>query len=142
MKYLSQHAQKHLLLVIDQFEEIYTLCRNTGEREAFINNLLAAIDPQDALPITILITLRADFYAQLAQHDRLRETISQYQEFIGAMNRDELVRAIDQPLSLGKWKIQEGLIEVILDDIGYEPGALPLLSHALLETWKRRRAVR
>jgi energy-coupling factor transporter ATP-binding protein EcfA2 len=138
-QYLSRSGKKHLLLVIDQFEEVFTLCRNPAEREAFINNLLQAIDPQEALPITILITLRADFYAQLAQHDRLRETISQFQEFIGAMNRDELVRAIDQPLALGQWKIQEGLIEVILDDIGYEPGALPLLSHALLETWKRRR---
>ncbi len=138
-RYLSQQDKKHLLLVIDQFEEIFTLCRSADEREAFINSLLAAIDPQDAQPVTVLITLRADFYAQVAQHNRLRETISQYQEFIGAMTRDELVRAIDQPLAQGLWKIQEGLIEVILDDIGYEPGALPLLSHALLETWKRRR---
>ena len=55
------------------------------------------------------------------------------------MSRDELSRAIVQPAALGNWKIQEGLVEVILDDIGTEPGALPLLSHALLETWKRRR---
>lgn len=138
-KYLAKQSKKHLLLVIDQFEEIFTLCRNDAEREAFIDSLLGAIDPQETPPITILITLRADFYPQVAQHDGLRETISQFQEFIGAMNRDELVSAIDQPLAMGNWKIQEGLIEVILDDIGYEPGALPLLSHALLETWKRRR---
>jgi tetratricopeptide (TPR) repeat protein len=97
------------------------------------------VDPQDQEPVTILLTLRADFYAQLAQNDRLREAISQNQEFIGAMSREELFRAIIQPAALGKWKLQEGLVEVMLDDVGGEPGALPLLSHALLETWKRRR---
>jgi tetratricopeptide (TPR) repeat protein len=136
---LAQSGQTHLLLVIDQFEEIYSLCRHTEEREAFIANLLTAVDPLDQQPVTILLTMRADFYAQLAQNDRLREAISQNQEFIGAMSREELFRAIIQPAALGKWKVQEGLVEVMLDDVGGEPGALPLLSHALLETWKRRR---
>jgi tetratricopeptide (TPR) repeat protein len=136
---LAQSGQTHLLLVIDQFEEIYSLCRHADERDAFIANLLSATDPQDQQPVTILLTLRADFYAQLAQNNQLREMISQNQEFIGAMSREELFRAILQPAALGKWKVQEGLVEVMLDDVGDEPGALPLLSHALLETWKRRR---
>ena len=138
-KLLAQQSSKHLLLVIDQFEEIYTACRSTAERQAFVANLLSAVNPDDEQPITVMIVLRADFYAFVAQDDQLREMVSQYQEFIGAMNRDELVSAIDKPLALGGWKIQEGLIEVILDDVGYEPGALPLLSHALHETWRRRR---
>ena len=138
-RYLAQTASPHLLLVIDQFEEVYTLCRSVEERDAFINSLLAVADPEDQQPVSVLLVMRADFYAQVAQQDRLREVVSQYQEFIGAMTRSELVSAIDKPLALGNWKIQEGLIEVILDDIGYEPGALPLLSHALHETWRRRR---
>jgi len=138
-RYLSRHSASHFLLVIDQFEELYTLCRSTEEQQAFIGSLLELADSGDTQPATILLVLRADFYAYVAQHDRLREIASQYQEFIGAMNRDELVSAIDKPLAQGGWKIQEGLIEVILDDIGYEPGALPLLSHALHETWRRRR---
>jgi len=136
---LTQNGHRHLLLVIDQFEEIFTQCRQDDERQAFIENLLQAVHPGDLQPITILLTLRADFYAQLALHDRLRELVSQNQEFIGAMSRDELVRAILQPAALGNWKVQEGLVNVMLDDLGNEPGALPLLSHALLETWKRRR---
>lgn len=136
---LAQNGRKHLFLVIDQFEEIFTQCRQEEERQAFIENLLHAIDPNDLQPVTILLTLRADFYAQLSLHDRLRELVSQNQEFIGAMSRDELVRAILQPAALGNWKVQEGLVDVMLDDLGNEPGALPLLSHALLETWKRRR---
>lgn len=138
-KVLAQHSQKHLLLVIDQFEEIFTICRHEDERQAFIENLLAATSPDDPQPITILITLRADFYANFAQHDRLREIVSQNQEFIGSMTRDELTEAILKPAALGGWKIQEGLVRVMLDDVGDEPGALPLLSHALLETWERRR---
>ena len=136
---LAQNSRKHLLLVIDQFEEIFTQCRQENERLGFIENLLHAVNPNDRHPITVLITLRADFYAQLSFHDQLREVVSQNQEFIGAMSREELTRAILQPAALGNWKVQEGVVEVMLDDLGNEPGALPLLSHALLETWKRRR---
>lgn len=136
---LAKNNKKHLLLVIDQFEEVFTQCRQDDERRAFIENLLQAVDSNQSQPITVLLTLRADFYAQLAFQDKLRELVSQNQEFIGAMTRDELTRAILQPAALGNWKVQEGLVEVILDDLGNEPGVLPLLSHALLETWKRRR---
>ncbi len=124
--------------MIDQFEEVFTQCRQDDERRGFIENLLYAVDSADSQPISILLTLLANFYSQLAFQDRLRELISQNQEFIGAMSREELTRVILQPAALGNWKVQEGLVEVILDDLGNEPGALPLLSHALLETWKRR----
>ena len=136
---LAQKKSPHLLLVVDQFEEIFTQTRSSEERAAFIDALISASNPDDTQPISLLVCLRADFYAQVAQHERLREMVSQHQEFIGAMNRAELVDAIVAPLVQGNWKIQEGLVKVILDDVGYEPGALPLLSHALLETWKRRR---
>ena len=136
---LAQNGKKRLMLVIDQFEEIFTQCRQDDERAAFIGNLLQAVKPGDSQPIAILLTLRADFYAQLTIEDQLRELVSQNQEFIGAMSREELTLAILQPAALGNWKVQEGLVDVILDDLGSEPGALPLLSHALLETWKRRR---
>jgi hypothetical protein len=139
-KLLAGAGQPRLLLVIDQFEELFAQVYQAEERRAFIANLLAAVEPGDAQPITLLILLRADFYARLAEFDQLRELVAQNQEFIGAMSRDELVRAIVQPAAAGNWKIQEGLVEVILEDIGDEPGALPLLSHALLETWKRRHA--
>ncbi len=138
-KLSAQASYRRLLLVVDQFEEVFTACRSEPERKAFIDNLVAAVDPDDDHPITVLITLRADFYAQCAQYDGLRELLSQRQEYIGAMSRDELFRAIVQPVALGNWKIQEGLVDLMLDDVGQEPGALPLLSHALLETWKRRR---
>ncbi len=136
---LAKESSPTLLLVIDQFEELFTQCRSESERQAFINSLLAVADPAQGQPVSVLLLMRADFYASLAQYDALRALVSAQQEFIGAMSRDELFRAIVQPAALGQWKIQEGLVEVMLDDIGEEPGALPLLSHALLETWNRRR---
>lgn len=136
---LSRQSRPHLLLVVDQFEEIFTLCRSAEERRAFIDNVVAAVDAGGGNPITIFLTLRADFYAQCAQYDGLRQLLSRHQEYIGAMSRQELGSAIVQPAALGNWRIQEGLVEQMLDDVGDEPGALPLLSHALLETWVRRR---
>jgi tetratricopeptide (TPR) repeat protein len=138
-KSLARSDNSLFLLVIDQFEEVFTLCRDPEERDLFLANLLAAVESESQGQVTILIVLRADFYAQLSQNDRLRELVSQNQEFIGAMTREELFRAIVQPAALGKWKLQEGLVEIMLREAGDEPGALPLLSHALLETWKRRR---
>jgi WD40 repeat protein/class 3 adenylate cyclase len=132
-----QTPRKHTLLVLDQFEELFTLCRDEFEREAFIDNLLTTLNQADG-NITIVLTLRADFYAHLAQYPELRDAVAKQQEYIGPMTTDELRRAIEEPVKRGHWEFEAGLVDLILRDIGDEPGALPLLSHALLETWKRR----
>lgn len=134
--------QRHTLLVLDQFEELFTLCRDEFEREAFIDNLLTAVHSSDGETgrerLTVILTLRADFYAHLAQYPELRDAVAHQQEYIGPMTPDELRRAIEEPARHGHWAFEPGLVDLILRDIGDEPGALPLLSHALLETWKRR----
>jgi WD40 repeat protein/transcriptional regulator with XRE-family HTH domain len=128
----------HLLLVIDQFEESFALCRSEEERAAFIDNLLTAASEVDG-PILVVITLRADFYAPCANYPRLREALAAHQEYIGAMNDEELRRAIEEPARRGRWELEPGLVDLLLHEVGHEPGALPLLSHALFETWQRRR---
>ena len=132
-----QNPKQHTLLVLDQFEELFTLCRDEFEREAFIDNLLTTLDQRDN-KVTIILTLRADFYAHLAQYPQLRDAVAKQQEYIGPMTADELRRAIEEPVKRGHWEFEAGLVDLILRDVGDEPGALPLLSHALLETWKRR----
>jgi WD40 repeat protein/transcriptional regulator with XRE-family HTH domain len=127
-----------LLLVIDQFEETFALCRSEEERASFIGNLLSAASEADG-PVVVVITLRADFYAHCANYIHLREALAQNQEYIGAMNAEELQRAMEEPARRGRWEFEPGLIDLLLHDVGHEPGALPLLSHALLETWQRRR---
>jgi WD40 repeat protein len=135
---LQLENQARALLVIDQFEETFALCRSEEERTAFINNLLTAASEADG-PVIVIITLRADFYAHCASYIRLREALAGNQEYIGAMSEEELCRAIEEPALRGRWEFETGLVDLLLHEVGHEPGALPLLSHALLETWQRRR---
>lgn len=128
---------EHLLIIVDQFEELFTLCQEEREREAFIANLLNAAECPG--PVIVIIALRADFYGHCAGNQRLRRALTGRQEFIGPLTGDELRRVIEQPAHNAGWDFQAGLVEVILKDVGDEPGVLPLLSHALLETWQRRR---
>lgn len=131
------NSKRHTVLVVDQFEELFTLCRDEFEREAFIDNLLNLVSPGQNTT-TLILTLRADFYAHLAQYPELRDAVAQQQEYIGPMTTEELRQVIEEPARCGHWEFEPGLVDLILRDVGDEPGALPLLSHALLETWKRR----
>jgi WD40 repeat protein/transcriptional regulator with XRE-family HTH domain len=135
---LGLEHRSHLLLIVDQFEELFSLCRSEVERSSFIGNLLTASSDVDG-PVIVVITLRADFYAHCANYVKLREALAQNQEYIGAMSNEELRRAIEEPARRGRWELEPGLVDVLLHDVGHEPGALPLLSHALFETWQRRR---
>jgi len=127
-----------VLLVVDQFEELFALCRSEEERAAFVNNLLTAAAEAGG-PTMVVIALRADFYAYSAGYPELRTALAHSQEFIGAMGDLEVRRAIEEPAQRRRWELEPGLVDLLLRDVGHEPGALPLLSHALLETWQRRR---
>ena len=135
---LARHGAPHLLLLVDQFEELFTQCEDATARTAFIAALMAATADEAHSNVTVVITLRADFYAQCAQFDTLRERLARRQEYIGAMSAVELQQAIESPATRAGWQFEPGLVGTMLDDAGNEPGALPLLSHALMETWKRR----
>jgi hypothetical protein len=89
-----------------------------------------------------VIALRADFYPHCAQYPLLRQAVAAEQDYIGQMTTEELRRAIEEPARRGSWEFEPGLVDVLMQDISahgsQEPGALPLLSHALLATWERR----
>jgi WD40 repeat protein/DNA-binding SARP family transcriptional activator len=131
-------SKSRFLLVVDQFEELYSLCRSETERKAFVDNLIAAASVDDG-SIIVVIALRADFYAHCAPFENLRAAMCQRQVYIGSMSAGELRQAIEEPARCNEWTFESGLVELFLRDAGNEPGALPLLSHALLETWRRRR---
>ena len=136
---LQRRGGERLLLVVDQFEETFTSCKDLAERKASIDNLVHAVSDETAGKTIIVITLRADFYHHCAEYAGLREVLEKHQAFIGAMDREELRRAVEEPAKRGGWEFEPGLVDLQLDEATGEPGALPLLSHALLETWKRRR---
>jgi WD40 repeat protein/class 3 adenylate cyclase len=122
------------LLVVDQFEEVFTLCRDEGERRAFIDALLDSAERRTR----VVVALRADFYGHCAAYPRLAAALEERQALVGPMSEDELRRAIERPAEQAGLVLEPGLVEGILRDVVGEPGALPLLSHSLLETWKRR----
>jgi class 3 adenylate cyclase/energy-coupling factor transporter ATP-binding protein EcfA2 len=136
-----------VLIAVDQLEEVFTLCRDETERTAFLANLIhacglddgSARTKPDADRATVVITLRADFYAFLAPYPPLRDASAASQLYVGTMSSTELRQAIEEPARRGEWEFVPGLVDLLLRDVGDEPGALPLLSHALLETWRRRR---
>ncbi|MEM7118258.1 MAG: hypothetical protein AAF614_37870 [Chloroflexota bacterium] len=128
-----------LLLIIDQFEELFTQCKEEAERQAFVENLLYALEETTACPLTVVLTLRADFYHRCAEFEGLRLRLEQQQKYIGPMAHDELRRAIEQPAAKQGLRFESQLVDTMLDDVGEEPGGLPLLSHALQETWRRQK---
>jgi WD40 repeat protein/class 3 adenylate cyclase len=122
------------LLVVDQFEEVFTLCRDEDERRAFIDALLGEAERG----LRVIVALRADFYGHCAAYPGLAAALEDRQALVGPMSEDELRSAIERPAEHAGLLLEPGLVEGILRDVVGEPGALPLLSHSLLETWKRR----
>jgi energy-coupling factor transporter ATP-binding protein EcfA2 len=128
-----------LLVAVDQFEEVFTQCRDDAERDAFVANLVHAVQSNGAT--SVLLSMRADFYDRLSAYPALVALVAREQAYITPMSQADLVRVIAEPAKQGGWRFIEGLVEQMVDDVGREPGRLPLLSHALLETWQRRRDV-
>lgn len=125
-------AKRPDLLVVDQFEEVFTLCEDQVQRQAFLEALLSA-DCKTA------IAVRSDFYPHCAQHPELAQALTDAQVLLGAMTTDELRRAITQPAATVGCTVETALLTTIVAEASGRNGVLPLVSHALQETWHRRR---
>jgi hypothetical protein len=141
---LAPHAsagsgQTRLLLLVDQFEELFTLCYDEAERAAFIAALLDATGP-DRRGLVGVLTIRADFYGQAATHYDLAARLERRQRVVSPLDATDLRQAIEEPARLAGLHFEKGLVDTILDDAGREPGVLPLVQHTLWELWQRRRS--
>jgi class 3 adenylate cyclase/WD40 repeat protein/energy-coupling factor transporter ATP-binding protein EcfA2 len=119
------------LLVVDQFEELYTQSADAERRAGFIEALLARRSP-------VVIGLRADFYGEISADARLAEAVAANQMLLGPMGEEDLRSAIEAPARLAGLELGPGLVALVLRDAAGQPGALPLISHALRATWERR----
>ncbi|MEV4109734.1 WD40 repeat domain-containing protein [Nonomuraea sp. NPDC049695] len=133
-----------LILVVDQFEELFTLVTDEQERQAFVRTLdTMAEGPHGA---GVIIGVRADYWDRCAAYPQFAEAIQDGQVIVEPMTESDLRLAITGPAAAGGLEIEPGLVETILGELGadraagdrYEAGALPLLSQALRNTWERR----
>jgi WD40 repeat protein len=129
-----------LVILVDQFEELFTQCADPAERTAFVAAIAAAA------PALLVIAVRADFYPQCTELPDLVPMLGAGQVVCGPLSQAELRRAIHEPAAIAGLRLEAGLEDVLLSDLGmrdgpgggYQPGALPLLAHALRATWERR----
>jgi hypothetical protein len=133
-------APDGLLLVVDQFEELFTLCDEPAERDAFLRAVAALSRPRQG-GARVVLAVRADFYGACATHPWLAAAINDNHVLVGPMNRDELKEAIEGPARRVGLRLEDGLVDRVLADAGNDAGALPLVAHALVETWLRRDGV-
>ncbi|MBD9726924.1 hypothetical protein [Streptomyces caniscabiei] len=131
-------ATDELLVVVDQFEEVFTLCADARERERFVAALVHAAQAPDSRT-RVAIAVRSDFYTHCIRLAGLVEALPHAHHPVGPMNAEELRAAIVQPAARSRLTVESALLTTLTAEAHGRPGALPLLSHALLETWQRRR---
>ncbi|MGW0911280.1 nSTAND1 domain-containing NTPase [Streptomyces sp. NPDC002784] len=124
------------LLVVDQFEELFTLCTEPGERDRFLGQLLTARDPASRL--RVVIAVRADFYGRCAEHGPLAEALRDAALLVGPLSPRGLREAVVRPAAAHRLVVERALTARIVADVAGEPGGLPLMAHALREVWRRR----
>jgi Novel STAND NTPase 1/WD domain, G-beta repeat len=139
--------QRRLLLVVDQFEELFTQCAEEGQRRAFISALHAAATaghgPDQAPAALVVLGVRADFEARCADYPQLAGAV-QDRYLVTAMTGRQLRMAIAEPAKKAGSKVDDDLVDVLLTEVrNGQPGVvgagvLPLLSHALDQAWRSR----
>ena len=134
----DQPAEIDLVLVIDQFEEVFTLCHDNDEQKRFIAALVFAATTATSR-VRVILGVRADFYGHCGQHPELVAALHDAQILIGAMTTSELREAVTGPASVAGAIVESALVTRLITDANGQPSVLPLVSHALLETWRRRR---
>ncbi len=142
------------VIVVDQFEELFTLCDSEPERVAFVSWLwrIASRDAPGGPLALVACGLRADFYGECARYPQIRQALMADQVLVGPMSTGELLEAIVYPARAAGLDVEPGLAEILLRDLGiaapddagagvgsnYDAGRLPLLAHALQAAWQQR----
>lgn len=134
----GQPDDAEILVVVDQFEEIFTVCRDETERVQFVCSLLTAAQAENAR-CRVVLGIRADFYAHCTRHPELLDALKDAQVAVGAMTVEELRRAVVEPAKRANCTLEGALLAELIAHADGHDGVLPMLSHALLETWYRRR---
>jgi WD40 repeat protein/class 3 adenylate cyclase len=122
------------VLVVDQFEEVFST-GDAAERDAFINRLVALANDANVL---VVVAIRADFTGHCALYPDLADLLAANLVLVGPMTADELRRVIEAPARKVGVRVENRLVDALVEEVGGEPGGLPLLSTALVELWQAR----
>ncbi|MFB7503326.1 nSTAND1 domain-containing NTPase [Streptomyces broussonetiae] len=141
------------VVIVDQFEEAFTLCPDEADRRTFLQLLHAACTPpaggDGPAPVVVVLGIRADFYEQCLGYPELADALQHRHMVLGPLTSAELREAVTGPAKAVGLELEPGLAELIVREVSvdgprgaHDAGVLPLLSHALLATWQRRKAGR
>ncbi|MGI9624381.1 MAG: protein kinase domain-containing protein, partial [Acidimicrobiales bacterium] len=129
--------EKVVLVVVDQFEELFTLCDDEATRTAFLAGLTVAVADSES-PLRLAITLRADFYDQPLRYDGFAAILKEHGVTITPLSPQELEQAITSPAAMVGVGLETTLVSEIISDLASQPGGLPLMQYALTEVFERR----
>ncbi|MEM9006523.1 MAG: pentapeptide repeat-containing protein [Cyanobacteria bacterium P01_F01_bin.86] len=133
-------ASSRVVLVVDQFEEVFTLCQNTAERKTFLATLLGARETTDTRQFCLVLAMRSDFVGKCFEqrYGGLGEQVEHHLKAVFPMTREELMQAVTEPARKVGLSLEEGLVKVLAEEVESSPGGLPLLQYTLKELWQRR----
>jgi WD40 repeat protein len=141
VKRILPDEESRLLLVIDQFEEVFTLVEDEAARSHFLASLHAAVT-ESGSRLRVVITLRADFYDRPLLYPGFGDLLRQRMETVLPLTSEELEQAVAGPAERVGATLETGLIPLIVSDVQEQPGTLPLMQYALTELYKRRQGRR
>jgi WD40 repeat protein/class 3 adenylate cyclase len=127
-----------LVLVVDQFEELFTLVEDETVRARFLDLVETTVRAPDSR-LRVILTMRADFYDRPLLYKRFGDLVGARTQAVTPLSADELERAISGPAERAGVVLEPGLVAQMVTDVGGEPGALPLLQYALTELFEQRR---
>jgi WD40 repeat protein len=130
-------GDRRLVLVVDQLEELWTSA--TPADSARILDILIEATSDQRGRVLVVVCLRADYYGHAAQHPAFAALLTESQVLVSPMTTSEMRAAVERPALDAGLVLEPGLSQAVVDDVAGEPGALPLLSTAMAETWERRR---
>ena len=140
IKQYGVKSQENVLLLIDQFEELFRFqfshrdAETANQVDHFIN-MIANIVKQTEIPVYVVITMRSDFIGECSPYQELTSLINESHYLIPRMVREDFQKAITGPIAVGGGKITDQLVQLLLNEMGNNPDELPILQHALMRTW-------
>jgi WD40 repeat protein/class 3 adenylate cyclase len=135
---IASDGGERLVLTVDQFEELFTLVTDEGQRRGFVDRLVELTrDPDRGV---VILTVRGDHLGSVAPYPELADLLAENLVLMGTMSPDELRSVIELPSRRAGLRVESALVEALVEEAVDEPGALPLLSTALVELWQAREA--